>query len=129
VRKNSRQGGRPDAWPENTAATKAKKKNSRVLIEGGHLYDSIICRFQKLRWLFLSDVDYPGWRAWVDGSETRIHRADYIFRAVFLPKGDHSIRFRYRPISFRTGLWVSVGSLFAACILGLAKIRDGHGTQ
>lgn len=70
-------------------------------------------------WLFLSDVDFPGWRVWVDGIESKIYRADYIFRAVLLSDGDHSIEFLYQPLSFRIGLWLCLSTLACAGILGL----------
>ncbi|MGE5140941.1 MAG: YfhO family protein, partial [Rudaea sp.] len=39
------------------------------------------------RYLVLSEVYYPGWRAFVDGRETEVLRADGIFRAISLPAG------------------------------------------
>ena len=53
--------------------------------------------------LFLSEVYYPGWRAWVDGNEVEVLRADYVFRAIGLPAGSHHVRFLYDPLSFRVG--------------------------
>jgi len=68
--------------------------------------------------LFLSDSDYPGWQAFVDGQKTIIYRADYAFRAVFVPAGQHQVLFRYRPQSFVWGARISLASL----ILGLVLI-------
>ncbi len=68
--------------------------------------------------LFLSDNYYPGWKAQVDGKPTEILRANYTFRAVVVPAGEHTIQFLYDPDSFRWGLVVSligtvtVGGLF-----------------
>jgi hypothetical protein len=58
-------------------------------------------------WLVLSDLWYPGWSAFVDDRPVDIYRADYLFRAVDVPKGDHTIRFVYSPPSFWIGLGVS----------------------
>lgn len=52
--------------------------------------------------LFLSDNYYPGWKATIDGKETRIYRADYTFRAVAIPVGNHEIEFSYQP---KSSLW------------------------
>jgi len=57
--------------------------------------------------LFLSDVYDTGWKATVDGKGARIYRADYDFRAVAVPAGEHTIRFVYWPRSFVYGLWIS----------------------
>ena len=54
--------------------------------------------------LFLSDSYYKGWNAYVDGKNTKIYRADYTFRAVYVPKGIHEVIFKYEPLSFKLGL-------------------------
>lgn len=46
--------------------------------------------------LFLSDNYYPGWKAYVNGKETKIFRADYTFRAVVVPKGESIVEFSYK---------------------------------
>ena len=73
--------------------------------------------------LFLSDTHYPGWRAWVDGVETPILLANYTFRAVALPPGEHTIVFRFEPESVRIGLLMS-GMTLAA--LGVVVVVVGY---
>lgn len=46
--------------------------------------------------LFLSDAHYPDWKAIVDGKETKIYRANYAFRAIYIPTGTHKIKFQYQ---------------------------------
>jgi hypothetical protein len=43
--------------------------------------------------LFLSDNYYPGWKARINGKNSKIYRADYSFRSVIVPKGDSTIEF------------------------------------
>ncbi|HOW54473.1 MAG TPA: YfhO family protein [Syntrophorhabdaceae bacterium] len=62
--------------------------------------------------LYLSDTYYPGWRAYVDGKETKIYRANLAFRAIEVPKGKHTVVFKYVPMSFYIGL--------ALTLLGIA---------
>ena len=57
--------------------------------------------------LFLSDTFDAGWHATVDGKTALIHRADYDFRSVEVPKGDHMVRFEYLPGSFVIGIIIS----------------------
>lgn len=74
--------------------------------------------------LFLSDVYYPGWKAFVDGESSNIYRADYAFRAIYLPKGEHKVLFTFDPSSFKIGLAITGVTLFAFLIslpLGLLK--------
>ncbi len=63
--------------------------------------------------LVLNDSHYPGWRAFVNGEEKKILRANYHFRAVVLPKGTHKIEFLYSPFSLKLG-----GALTFLGILG-----------
>lgn len=58
--------------------------------------------------LVLSDNYYPGWKAYTDGKETKIYRANYTFRAIDLPKGKHIIKFNYEPKSFQAGVSLSI---------------------
>jgi hypothetical protein len=48
-------------------------------------------------WLVMSELDFPGWTAEVDGAPLLIHRANGMFRAVCVPAGKHSLAFRFQP--------------------------------
>ena len=51
-------------------------------------------------YLVLSEVWYPGWRAWIDGVEVPIYQADLAFRAVFLPRRANTrSRMRFHPLT------------------------------
>ncbi len=58
--------------------------------------------------LFLSDNYYLQWRVSIDGKPGEILIADYTFRAVAVPKGEHRVEFFYNPKSFFFGIGVSV---------------------
>jgi hypothetical protein len=58
--------------------------------------------------LILTDTYYPGWKAYVDNKETEIYRADGLVRAVFVPAGDHTVEFSYMPLSFLSGIGISL---------------------
>ncbi|MGA2112243.1 MAG: YfhO family protein [Anaerolineales bacterium] len=72
-------------------------------------------------YLVLSDTYYPGWQATLDGASVPILRADYAFRAVRIPPGDHMVEFRYRPLSFWGGALLSAVSLVALAALALRR--------
>lgn len=44
-------------------------------------------------WLVYADSFYPGWHAYVDGVSTQVYEAFAAFKAVFVPEGDHEVRF------------------------------------
>lgn len=72
--------------------------------------------------LSLSDNYYPGWQAKVDGRKTKIYRADYSFRAVFVPEGRHLVEFIYDPVNFKAGLVLSGAVILFLAILNTAAI-------
>jgi uncharacterized membrane protein YfhO len=84
------------------APTLVKDSPNRVVIEAD-LKDAGL--------LVLSDVYYPGWKAFVDGKETRIYQVNHAMRGVVLPKGRHVTEFLYDPLSFKIGAVVSLASL------------------
>jgi uncharacterized membrane protein YfhO len=72
--------------------------------------------------LVLADTWYPGWSATVDDQNVPIARADYIFRAVPLAPGAHTIVFEYRPESFGWGAAIS-GLAVIGLVAGLVVAR------
>lgn len=66
--------------------------------------------------LVLSDTYYPGWEALIDSQAAKIYRANYAFRAVVVPKGEHAVRFVYRPQSFAFGATISSVALVIAIV-------------
>ncbi len=71
-------------------------------------------------YLFLGDTWYPGWNALIDGKPAPIYRADFLFRAVPLEPGQHTVIFEYQPMSFRLGVLVSAASLLL--VIGISII-------
>ena len=68
--------------------------------------------------LVVTDTDYPGWRAFIDGQPTRLYRTDAVFRGVGVPRGTHRVAFRYRLIV----LWQGLGIAAAAALVALGWV-------
>jgi O-antigen/teichoic acid export membrane protein len=79
-------------------------------------------------WLVLADSYFVGWKAYRSSqsdqvpdlksepsqeTELEIVRADGNFRGVWLEAGEHRVRFKYTPMSFKLGLYGS----FMACVV------------
>lgn len=64
---------------------------------------------------------YPGWRAFIDGTETTIYPANLTMQAIVLPQGKHTVSFVYEPNSFRNGLLIS-GIGYGVIILAMAAV-------
>ncbi|SFR92713.1 membrane protein YfhO [Dyella sp. OK004] len=56
-------------------------------------------------WLVVSELDFPGWHAQVDGAPLPIHRANGMFRAVCVPAGQHTLEFRFHPWAMVAETW------------------------
>ncbi len=49
----------------------------------------------KTAFLAVRENYHPDWKCYIDGKKQEIYRANYIFYGVFVPKGEHKIRFVY----------------------------------
>ncbi len=72
---------------------------------------------------------YPGWVASLDGTSTPILRAYGALAAVVVPAGEHTIVFRYDPLSYKLGAIVSALAWVTVVILGAISLyrRECHG--
>jgi len=73
--------------------------------------------------LVLTDRWFPSWYATVDGQPARILRADYLYRGVALPAGEHVVEFVYRPRAFLLG---ALGSAFGVLAVGFLALGRGR---
>jgi hypothetical protein len=97
-----------------TPAREVRLERQRVTIEAEATAPGI---------LVLSDVDYPGWRATVDGQPAPILRADYAFRGVALPAGRYTVVMTYASWPTRIGLGLSIFGLFGLILLAVRGDR------
>jgi hypothetical protein len=58
--------------------------------------------------LVLSEINYPGWQAWVDGERTEIPTAPGLLRRVLLGSGSHMVEFIFRPFTAYIGIILAV---------------------
>jgi hypothetical protein len=74
-------------------------------------------------YVVFSELNYPGWTAAVDGEPAAIMTANYLFRAVRVPAGEHLVELKLRPRSLIYGAWLSLfGWLLAAGMLILPRL-------
>jgi len=109
---SARLGSLDDPSPEHSVVEVARYAPSEVEVD----VDSTNGGF-----LVLSDRYYPGWKVFVDGKESPMYKANYVFRAVQLDKGRHRVSFSFGPYLFRLGLYISIVSVIfvivGACVM------------
>ncbi|MHB0875253.1 MAG: hypothetical protein ACYC5O_04305 [Anaerolineae bacterium] len=104
----------PPAGPE--AVTVVERTSERIVLDVDTTGRAL---------LVLSEVDYPGWRASIDGSPVDILVADHVLRALPVPVGEHVVTMEYRPLTWTVGAVVSSASLVVLIAgFALAVRRD-----
>ena len=68
-------------------------------------------------YLVIADVWYPGWQASVDGNPVPVMRANYLFKAVPVPNGEHEVTVVYQPRVLYLGAGLSGLAFFGLLIL------------
>jgi hypothetical protein len=65
-----------------------------------------------------SEIYYDkGWNAYVDGKLSPHFRANYVLRGMQIPKGNHSIEFKFEPSTYKTGETISLASSIILLLL------------
>jgi uncharacterized membrane protein YfhO len=75
----------------------------------------------------LTEANYPGWRAEIDGQPVEIRQTDGLFRGVVAPAGVHEVVFVFRPLSYQAGVVVSLVSLILFLVgISVLTIKTGQ---
>ena len=103
-----------DVSDELTIDTKNTQNRPRIM-EKVHIAEykpdviRIKAKVAQRAWIYLGDTFYPGWQATIDNSvKTEIFVANYLFRAICVPEGEHEITLRYVPTNFFVSKLVSL---------------------
>lgn len=70
-----------------------------------------------------SEVYYGhGWVATIDGTEAPIQRVNYVLRGLEIPKGNHTIEFKFEPQVVKTGSTIALSSSIVLALLLLGGL-------
>jgi len=76
--------------------------------------------------LVLNDAYAEGWEAYIDGKETRCLNVNYLFRAVYVPGGNHAVTFSYHPESITYGLIATLLGIAFFLVMLLVDLLSTH---
>ncbi|MGI5819972.1 MAG: YfhO family protein [Armatimonadota bacterium] len=76
------------------------------------------------RVLVVADAWYAGWSVTVDGEPAELLRANYAFRGVVLPAGEHDVTFSFRPATWLVALPMFGVGLLVVLALALWPTRE-----
>jgi hypothetical protein len=91
----------PDRSPVWNASI-TRYENNRIELDVETTHDGI---------LVLSEIYYPGWRAYVDGSGAELFRTNYHLRGLMVNSGKHKVEVRFQPDSYAHGMMISIAAL------------------
>lgn len=72
--------------------------------------------------LVMSDLYTKDWKATIDGAPATLLNANYAYRAVVLPEGQHQVEFYYAPASFTIGKTLSLSGLIILIVLCISEV-------
>lgn len=67
--------------------------------------------------LVLGEKYYKGWDATVDGKKAEIVRVNHVLRGVYLTPGAHTVEFRFDPLPFKVGKYLTLASFLLFAVM------------
>lgn len=75
---------------------------------------------QKEQFAVFSEIYYKeGWNAYIDGELTPHFRVNYVLRGMLIPKGKHTIEFKFEPKVIQQGKMISLSSYAVLLFIGI----------
>ncbi len=115
-----------DVHPGQEADPRAASLTPATVTDYGSQEVFIEAKPDQASWLILGDSYFPGWKAYLrptggvesDETELEIFRVNGNFRGVQLDPGAWTVRFKYSPMSFKLGLFISFMAAVVIIFLG-----------
>jgi hypothetical protein len=73
--------------------------------------------------LFLSEMFYPDWKAFLDEQPRPIRRGNYLFRVIEIPAGHHVVRFVFEPFTIKLGIGLTFLTLLMIFAMVVSQFR------
>lgn len=120
--------GYPMEWGPGPASSSTVSLRTPVVVETQRLTSTgmVVKAGDSPAFLVYASAAYPGWKAAIDGVQTRLYRADGALLGVYVPPGRHRVRLWYGPDVYRAGLYLSLLTSAALIAIGMVfkpKVR------
>lgn len=63
------------------------------------------------QYLIISKTYYPGWKVYIDGKLGSLTQGNSALMAAFIPSGNHQVKLKYDPLSFKIGFYITALTL------------------
>lgn len=93
--------------PEGVPSVRSPGDRARVL-DAADGYLTVETESQGSRFLVISEIWHPGWRARLDGRAIPLRRTDLALMGAWIPLGRHRLVLEFRPLHWRTALTISM---------------------
>ncbi|MCX7785643.1 MAG: YfhO family protein [candidate division WOR-3 bacterium] len=98
-----------------------QKANAQVSIQQLDIdYIKVLVHTDQPGFLVLSEIYYPEWKACIDKKVTKIYRADFCLRAVYVPQGEHIVEFYYDKHNIKVGGFITLITLIISLVMILS---------
>ena len=104
---------------DKTVKKQEKRQNEVSIIDYRNNSIKLNVNTDRPKILVLSETYYPGWKAYVDGQEKKILKANFAFRAIPLSAGQHEVEFVYDPWTFKIGLYITLATIISLMSFGI----------
>ncbi len=104
----------PDGFSADDADTRSKDPIEKVAYgeRGGHIELNVNAGGPRI--LVISENYHPFWHAYVDGEERPLFRANYAWKAVAVPAGEHRVELRFHDPIATACRWITLLSTLCA---------------
>ena len=117
------------AVPANTytkQAEKLQKSKFNVDINNNDYIEGTV-KTEQEGVLYLSMLKTEGWQAYIDGKKVdNIQKVNVAFQGFKIPKGEHKIVLKYRPVGFNLSIGLFISGCFITVILLCFRKRNSY---
>lgn len=77
----------------------------------------ILVKTNKPAPLIISNINYPGWKAEINGKQATLNKVNYMFQGMIIPQGESKITLKFQPASFNIGIYIALVALTASAYI------------